>query len=215
MKRNLLFLLLVVSVTASAQQLRFGVVGGVDISTPSKYFDSRVGFHAGGKMEMDASFIGKGVFFDASLAMTQKPMKTTWALANYGDGYEETDIDLWGSQTLTPTYLQLNLHAGYKFSVGSGINLFVRGGPYAALGLFGNNTIKWQAFDGSRGTEKEGVFKNTLNRFDWGLGVSVGTNFLNHYQISIGHDWGLKSIGKGSGNSPKHRTFNFSFAYMF
>ena len=142
-------------------------------------------------------------------------MKNSWATGTYGVDTDLPSIEVSGSETLTPTYLQLSLHAGYKFSVGNAVSLFVKGGPYAAIGMFGNHKIKWETYDGMKGSDKEGVFKNTMNRFDWGLGFRVGTEFLNHYQISVGHDWGLKAFDKNSNLDIKHQTLTFSFAYMF
>lgn len=199
----------------SAQQLRYGVIGGLNVSMPSESYDGRVGFNIGAKMEMDAPFVGKGVFFDTSLMLSQKGMKNTWGNLTYGNADTPADIESWGSQTLNPTYMQLNVGAGYKFSVCRSVDFFVKGGPYAAVGVFGNNKITEETALVTKTNHKESVFKNEINRFDWGLGLSVGANLFNHYQVSVSHDWGLKDFSKSRLVNAKHRTLYFSLAYMF
>ncbi|MBP3726447.1 MAG: PorT family protein [Bacteroidaceae bacterium] len=214
MKRITIIALLAVTVTlsASAQELRYGVTAGADITLPGKQFDSRVGFHIGAKMEMGFPSIAEGLFLDATLSMTQKPMKGSWGISSYG---EIDPVYIEAEQTLTPTYLQLALQPAYRFGIGNGFGLFVKGGPYVATGIFGNSKVKWNASDGTHGSDKEGVFKHAMNRFDWGLGVAVGAEFGKHLQFTVGHDWGLKKLDKNGVSNLKHRVLSLSLAYMF
>lgn len=214
MKRITIIALLAVTVTlsASAQELRYGVTAGADITLPGKQFDSRVGFHIGAKMEMGFPSIAEGLFLDATLSMTQKPMKGSWGISSYG---EIDPVYIEAEQTLTPTYLQLALQPAYRFGIGNGFGLFVKGGPYVATGIFGNSKVKWNASDGTHGSDKEGVFKHAMNRFDWGLGVAVGAEFGKHLQFTVGHDWGLKKLDKDGVSNLKHRVLSLSLAYMF
>lgn len=217
MKRITIIALLAVTVTlsASAQELRYGVTAGADITLPGKHFDSRVGFHIGAKMEIGLPSIAEGLFLDATLSMTQKPMKNSWGFDTYGQNGDQAPVEGWGEQTLTPTYLQLALQPAYRFGIGNGFGLFVKGGPYVATGIFGNSKVKWNTSDGTHGSDKEGVFKHAMNRFDWGLGVAVGAEFGKHLQFTVGHDWGLKKLDKDGVSNLKHRVLSLSLAYMF
>ena len=214
MKRITIIALLAVTVTlsASAQELRYGATAGANITIPSEHFDSRAGFHIGAKMEMGFPSIAEGLFLDATLSMTQKPMKGSWGISSYG---EIDPVYIEAEQTLTPTYLQLALQPAYRFGIGNGFGLFVKGGPYVATGIFGNSKVKWNASDGTHGSDKEGVFKHAMNRFDWGLGVAVGAEFGKHLQFTLGHDWGLKKLDKDGVSNLKHRVLSLSLAYMF
>ena len=214
MKRITIIALLAVTVTlsASAQELRYGATAGANITIPSEHFDSRAGFHIGAKMEMGFPSIAEGLFLDATLSMTQKPMKGSWGISSYG---EIDPVYIEAEQTLTPTYLQLALQPAYRFGIGNGFGLFVKGGPYVATGIFGNSKVKWNASDGTHGSDKEGVFKHAMNRFDWGLGVAVGAEFGKHLQFTVGHDWGLKKLDKDGVSNLKHRVLSLSLAYMF
>lgn len=209
----ILGLLFAFSLSVSAQQMRFGVTGGMNVTSTSS-FDNQVGFRLGGKAELDASFIGKGFFFDASLLLSQKPLKAT-ADGNLYFREDEAVMPLHNYWKATPTYLELPIHFGYRFKVGDAVSLFVKGGPYVAFGVFGK-VKTWQTTDGVMVHDvKESAFKNWINRFDWGLGLRVGAEFLNHYQISVGHDWGLKGFEKAHPSSDKHRTYSISVSYMF
>lgn len=217
MKRITIIALLAVTVTlsASAQHLRYGATAGANITIPSEHFDSRVGFHIGAKMEIGLPSIAEGLFLDATLSMTQKPMKNSWGFDTYGQNGDLAPVEGWGEQTLTPTYLQLALQPAYRFGIGNGFGLFVKGGPYVATGIFGNSKVKWNTSDGTLGSDKEGVFKHAMNRFDWGLGVAVGAEFGKHLQFTVGHDWGLKKLDKDGVSNLKHRVLSLSLAYMF
>ena len=211
-KTIILTMLVILSLPVSAQQLRYGVLGGMNITNTS--YDSQIGYHFGAKVEMDAPFIREKVYFEAALMLSQKPLKTT------ADGYiydreNENTMNLSNSWKAIPTYLELPIHVGYRFKVGNDVSLFVKGGPYMALGVF-VKVKTWQTIDGAKvHNVKESVFKNHINRFDWGVGLRVGAEFLNHYQISIGHDWGLKDFEKNHPFSSKHRTFTLSVSYIF
>ena len=76
----LLSFALLVSAAASAQSLRYGITGGMnlanyamDVDNLSFNPDSRVGFRAGFRMEMDASsFIYDGFFFTGEVLISSK-----------------------------------------------------------------------------------------------------------------------------------------------
>ncbi|MBO5611415.1 MAG: hypothetical protein J5918_02335 [Prevotella sp.] len=48
--------------------------------------------------------------------------------------------------------------------------------------------------------------RNNQKRFDWGLGGNIGVELFNHYQLSVGYDWGLKEI-LGKYTCMKNKTF--------
>ena len=84
MKKFLPFFLftLLLSAAASAQELRWGITGAMNLSNYSMKVDdisidpsSRVGFRAGVRMEMDAPFIYDGFYFDGELTLSTKGAK--------------------------------------------------------------------------------------------------------------------------------------------
>lgn len=62
-----------------------------------------------------------------------------------------------------------------------------------------------------------------LKRFDLGLGFKAGVEYKNHYQLSIGYDFGLIDAYNKSKNEDdydvtgtlKNSNFKVSLAYMF
>ena len=73
---------LMASASVSAQNLRYGITGAMNLSNYAieiggvEYSpDSRVGFNAGFRMEMEAPFNYDGFYFDAALLLSSKGAK--------------------------------------------------------------------------------------------------------------------------------------------
>ena len=107
-------------------------------------------------------------------------------------------------------YLQIPVYAGYKASVGLGLNLLAGAGPYLAYGISGTD----EPF------QKNEMFK----RFDAGLSFIGGIQF-HKIQITLGYDLGLIDMMDASGwktlkdiaglSSITNQNIKVSFAYFF
>ena len=208
----LLSVALLLSAVVSAQGLRYGVTGGLNVSSfaingtgdKSLDSDSRMGFNVGFRVEAGAPFILDGFFFSGELLLSSKGAE--FNTAEDGDALKNI---------VRPYYLELPLHIGYRHTVGSSgnVSLFGSFGPYFAVGIGGKNKIEIDNV-----TEKFDTFGDDgLKRFDFGLGIRGGVHFYDHYQIFIGYDWGLIDIAKSNADGRKinNRNFYVGVAYMF
>ena len=129
---------LVATATISAQGLRYGITGAMNVANYAMEVegisfnpDSRIGFRAGFRMEMDAPFIYDGFYFDAELLLSSKGAK----VKGEDDGVAVKNI-------VRPYYLELPIHIGYRYMFGSGkVGIFGSFGPYIGVGLFGTNKL--------------------------------------------------------------------------
>ena len=107
----LLSFALLISAAVSAQDnIRYGVTGGVNVSSYSMHAagmsldaDSRVGFNVGFKVEMGAAFILDGFYFDGSLLVSSKG-------AEFNTSVDDEAI----KNIVRPYYLEIPLHIGYR-----------------------------------------------------------------------------------------------------
>lgn len=204
----LLSLILLFTATTRAQGLRYGITGAINFSNyaveaGSISYDpeSRIGFKAGFRMELDAPFIYDGFYFDMEALLSSRGAKV-----------EQVVEGQYMSNTLRPYYLEIPIHIGYRYNLGSTVNLFASFGPYFGVGLFGKNKF----FDGENTTKPDSFSSSGLKRFDFGLGVRGGVEMFNHYRIYLGYDWGVLDIAKGfNGGTVNSRNFYVGAAYMF
>ena len=210
MKKFLPFFLftLLLSATASAQELRWGITGAMNLGDYSMKVDdisidpsSRVGFRAGVRMEMQAPFIYDGFYFDGELTLSAKGAKL-----NTSSDDEVMKI------ISRPYYLEIPLHIGYRYMFGQGkVGVFGSFGPYFGVGIFGTNKVTV----GDVTTKPDTFSSDGLKRFDFGLGLRAGVAMFDHYRIYVGYDWGLINVAKQSGNRVNNRNFYVGAAYMF
>ena len=200
------------AICANAQEIKYGVTAGINFnSLSSNSNDARTGFHAGLKTEID---FNEKLYVNAGLMLTSKP----WGdLGITTPAWNKTDF--WNA---TPYYLEIPVHVGYKLPVAKNVKIFAEAGPYMAIGLFGSGKYTEKQYDEgfknlieSKTHDLEDPFKhNYQKRFDWGLGGNIGVELFNHYQLSVGYDWGLKEI-LGKNTSMKNKTFMISASYLF
>lgn len=199
---------LLCSASASAQKLRWGITGAMNLGDYSMKVDdisvdpsSRVGFRAGVRMEMEAPFIYDGFYFDGELALSAKGAKLDFS----------TDDEVM-KVTSRPYYLEIPLHIGYRYMFGQGkVGVFGSFGPYFGVGLFGTNKVTV----GDESSKPDVFSSDGLKRFDFGLGLRAGVDMFDHYRIYVGYDWGLVDVAKQSGSRINNRNFYVGAAYMF
>lgn len=204
----LISLLTLIATNSSAQGLRYGITGAMNISNYiieqgglSFEPDSRIGFKAGFRMEIDAPFITDGFYFDMEALLSSRGAKI-----------EQVIEGTYMSYTLRPYYLEIPIHLGYQYDLGPNLGFFASFGPYFDIGLFGTNKV----FDGVSDARPNSFSKSGVRRFDFGLGLRGGTQLFNHYRIYLGYDWGLLDIAKNfTGGTANSRNFYIGMSYMF
>ena len=211
MKRFILFSLIGIyfsSVLLSQEPVRFGIVGGMNVSkTSSSFFSSRIGFHIGAKAEINLSKSVNGLYFEPEALLSLKGGKVDWGNL--------------GSMSTNPYYLEIPLRIGYKYAVNDNFKLIGKAGPYLAYGLFGKEIDDY----GPDGTEKSDLFTGdyAMNRFDVGIGLSLGFEIQNKFQLFIGNDWGLVPLYETTysedeydlGSGAKNINLTISMAFLF
>lgn len=205
MKRIIIALLAVVAaVNVSAQELRWGVAGGLNFAWErtkaagvKMSSDSYIGFQAGAKAEMDfSSYLIDGFYLEGSLLYNLKGGSYSGSHSNLG-------------------YLQLPINLGYRLTFSGDVSLIGSLGPYFALGVLGKDVEKV-----SGAKVKTDVFGTRLQRFDFGLNYKLGVEVWNQWQFYLGLEHSLLNLAKkdlDGATLGKHRLVNFYIgtAYMF
>ena len=199
---------LVATATVSAQGLRYGITGAMNVANYAMEVegisfnpDSRIGFRAGFRMEMDAPFIYDGFYFDAEALLSAKGAK-----------FDSSSGENAASVISRPYYLEIPIHIGYRYMFGQGnVGIFGSFGPYFGVGLFGTNKVTVAGVE----SKPDAFSSDGLKRFDFGLGLRAGVAMFEHYRIYVGYDWGLIDVAKSSGNKINNRNFYVGASYMF
>ncbi len=200
-------LFLLIAAGSSAQGLRYGITGAMNVSNYAVEAggisydpESRLGFKAGFRMELDAPFITDGFYFDMEAL-----------LSSQGAKIEQVVEGTYMSNTVRPYYLEIPIHIGYRYDLGDNLGVFASFGPYFGIGLFGTNKV----FDGENTTKPDAFGDSGVKRFDFGLGLQGGVQLFSHYRIFLGYDWGLLDIAQEFGGTVNNRNFYFGMSYMF
>ena len=197
------------AVNSMAQELRFGVMGAMNVanysmSTDGLSFDtdSRIGFKAGIEMEIDAPFIYDGFYFDTGALISAKGAKMSTSVG-------DVNVD-WTSR---PYYLEIPMHIGYRYDLGSSgnVSLFGSFGPYVAVGMWGTDKVTMA----NESIKPDSFASDGLKRFDFGLGLRGGVRLFDHYRIFVGYDWGLINIAQDDDSTMNNRNFYVGASYMF
>lgn len=185
-----------------SDDVKFGIVAGVNFNNMSENLNSKTGYHVGVKTEIDLPQLSDGVYLEIAGLIASKGAK-------FDGGYEVGDINA--------TYLEVPIHLGYKYDINSDIKVIGNFGPYFGLGLFGkvkyDNYWKYEDEENTFGCE--GLIKN----FDFGLGFNLGVEFKEKYQFTLGYDFGLVNGNKiyhkrAVTNDLKNSNFKLTLAYI-
>ena len=199
-KLLILMVALLAAYNLSAQEMRYGITGGVNFANMHSSVsssDAYVGFNAGVKAEMDlSSVVADGFYADARALYSLKGGRWSGIHQNLG-------------------YLALPLNFGYRFNVAPSVNILAGVGPYFGLGILGKNVVK---AEGAK--VKTDLFGEGYKRFDFGLNYNVGVEMWNQWQFFLGFEHSLLNIAKSSIDGEgdiKVRPLNFYIgtAFMF
>ncbi|MDL2255253.1 PorT family protein [Parabacteroides sp. OttesenSCG-928-G06] len=199
--KKLISLFVVVVLTSFAfaanAQLRFGIKGGVNISTVS--FDKDIlstknvtGFHIGPMIEAIVPVLGVGI--DAAILYTQKGMEFE------GVDVLETKV---GNEVVKIDYLDVPIHLKWKIELPL-IKPYLATGPYLGFRLSKNEIFN--------NLEDQIKAKTFGLGWDFGAGVEV----LNHLQVGFNYGLGLTDNYKlGKESAGKNRGWMITAAIMF
>ena len=200
----------------------FIIKGGVNRANISVTDNGRVdeaktltSFHVGVGYDVP---IAAGLSFQPGLLYTGKGAKTQVGQPNENFYYKASS---------NPMYLELPLNLVAKIPLGATAKLFVGAGPYAAMGVGGQNKVDLQILGAQSTSNKDIVFTNDdpttaqeenygygkIKRFDYGLNAQAGFEF-SRVLVGANYGYGLTKINSGTDNTDndkgKHRVLSFS-----
>jgi len=193
MKKNvglLIGVLMMIAVLPASAQLRFGVKGGVNISTVHFSEDiidphNVTGFHIGPMLEATVPLLGVG--FETAVLYTQR-------------GLEYKD------QAMKVDYLDIPVHLKWKFGLPI-IKAYLATGPYFGFRVSGDKI--WNIPEKVSDQIKAKTFSS-------GWDIGVGAEVLNHLQVGVNYGLGFTNNytieGSGSG---KNRGWYLTAAILF
>ncbi len=189
-KFTVLVLLMALAAMPMNAKVKFGVKGGLNIS--SVHFNSDIidsdnitGFQIGPMIETTLPLVGVGV--DAAILYSQK-------------GWKLKDSD----ENLKSNYLDVPVNLKWKFGLPA-VKGYLAAGPYIGFRLGGDDFL-----DGLLGQVKEKTFAAGLN---FGAGVEL----VSHLQVGVNYGLGLTdnySISKYDVGS-KNRGWSITAAFLF
>lgn len=181
------------------EKVRLGVEAGMTVNTIKNYYndaDRKVGFDAG--LRVDVNFTDN-IYLGTGLQYMMKGVKSS------GEGWESK---------VNTGYLQIPIHVGYRYDFNETIGIFGEFGPFLAIGVNGQEKYEY-----GRHSEDYDVFgdpdEGYAKRFDMGLGLHVGCEIIQHWQVALGYDWGLIDMYKGPGDKVRNGSLRLGVAYMF
>ncbi|MDR1810564.1 MAG: porin family protein [Prevotella sp.] len=194
--KKILFTVVVFSLVAfSAQaQLRYGLKGGLNISSLSGEYDdylkSATGFYVGPTVELSIPVVGLGV--EGSVLYSQKGIKSKGG----------TDIDE------KISYIEVPVSLKYKLFDIPGLNKiltpFIDAGPYASLKISGD-------VPDIESAEEQVKAKS----FGAGLNFGIGAELLGKIQIRAGYQLGLTDNFSEGDYGLKDRTWQVGASILF
>ena len=168
-------LMAVVSFSAHAETPYWEAVAGLNLSTIDRSgVDFRPGFHAGIRGTWDIPKVTDGFYVNAATLLSFRGFKMD-------------------SISYNPFFLDIPVHAGYKYAMDDRFSLFAEAGPYVGIGLFGK-------------TEGYNVFSDEIGykRLDVGFGLHVGIEFNNKVSVSLGGDFGFLKVADDFDYKPRN-----------
>lgn len=104
-----------------------------------------------------------------------------------------------------PMYLQLPVHAAYKFDIAPSMRFVVEAGPYIAYGIGGK----------MKGDRKVDIFgDDKFKRFDFGLGAGIGLEY-KMIAVKAGYDFGLINVSDAKGVKARNQNAYLTLGYRF
>lgn len=180
------------TVLPAQAQLKFGVKGGLNITSLSLSkdivnSDNRTGFFIGPMAEFTLPIVGLGV--DAAVLYSQ-------SRAQMNNGNDAIADNL--------KSLEVPINLKWTFGLGSLASGFIAAGPQFGWNV-GNSTFYEEVIQ----------LKNNFTTFN----VGVGAKFLRHFQAGVNYNFSLGKVGQIIDDENllkiKRKTWQISVAYLF
>lgn len=214
MKKILLTVMtLVVCVSLHGQQVRFGVKGGLQMSSLGDY-DYPLGEWEDAELENKLGLYA-GIFSHIYLTKNLG-LETGLFYAQLGGREKENDFDERYEIKANPSYLQVPLSVFYQFNLPKQIRVYPSLGVYGGYGLAGKMKAEGNVYAVDI-TSSEDYFDVFANRFDFGgtAGIQIGTK---RFLIGASYDYGLVKVNKEETpyrDNAFNRNVRFSIGYFF
>jgi hypothetical protein len=212
MKKILLSLLLsVLSLSAIAQNLEFGVKGGVNFvktNIPSQYKDDPL---VSGKTLTTFSVAAFMDFKFGNFSYQPAVSFTGKGRQVFYKGQEADGIDVTEKNNLY--YLQVPMNIIYRLPITMG-NLYAGVGPYVAVGLLGKTKYITSATTETHNI-KFGNNETDIKSTDFGADIIAGLKLKNGLLIGLNYDLGLTNISNNKGDNIKNRVLGVSAGFVF
>ena len=198
---------------------------GMNISTLQNHpYNTKAGAMMGARADYMLPH-AHGAYLTAGLDWTMKGGKLSH-LTPVGTGPVQT-MDATSKYNLH--YLEIPIRAGFRYNFSESIGVYGEVGPYFAIGVGGRRKMSIDG-DGAavRAAEDNNTYKafvddvshENFQRWDAGLGIRVGVEYNEHYNLMFGCDWGLTDMYRDNYRDtfftqngfrlPKVHNFNFS-----
>lgn len=193
-KSAILFVIFIMTTVAGYSQIRFGIRGGVNISSVSGdnidsfIEDNLTGFQVG----PTAEWLFNGSFgFEGALLYSEKGIK-----------FKDRSKNKTG-------YLDLPVGVKWRFNVTENVKPFIDAGPYISFKISGDDN-----FDGIK---DDVVDQWKAKNFAAGLHFGAGVELIKFLQVKVNYGLGLTDNYKASDGeySVKDRTWSLSTAIYF
>lgn len=175
----------------------FMMLGGMTVSNfrmndvVNNGMDPKVGFDLGVRAEYVLPQCG-GVFINGGVEYKMKGARERIP------GAIDDMVGLDATWVARPMYLTIPIHVGYRYDVLEELGLYADFGPYFAVGTNGKTRLK---FDDFSADDVHQFFRNESNpnfldvqRWDFGLGFRLGTEYAHHYNFQLACDWGITNM---------------------
>ena len=169
----------------------------IDAQGHTQKFDGKIGVNLGFKFEYMLPN-AKGTYINAGIDWTQKGARKKFidtATDVNGDHGTPKVNHKWQAH-----YLELPIHAGYRYNINEKFGVYGEIGPYFAIGVTGKNRFKPtdDMYEDSHtmffGKKFDDLNKKAIQRFDCGFGFRIGGEYNNQYSFNLAYDFGFTDI---------------------
>jgi hypothetical protein len=186
MKKLSLIILVLISISTYAQNIRVGFTSGISVANfrvklgdDSEKFDPKVGFTTGILLDIPA---GRHFSIQPALNFVQKGMKE-----------KQTLMGVTIKSSMNVNYVEVPLNFLYNSRRKAG-NFFAGGGPSFAIGVSG----KYKFNDGTNNVNEDVKFgdsdEDDMKSFDLGANIIAGFSMNNGLMFALNYNAGLNNL---------------------
>ena len=215
MRKTILLLALAAAPFLAISQVKFGVQGGFTFSRPDMQFKF-LNLNTSHKLgPMAGAMVGINLGESNFSLMQEFNYVFKGAKISGTDNTTGTPISISGKQTTR--YIEFPLNVLYYLDAGNG-HFFFGGGPYAAIGLNGKNSITYQMSNAPEVEETDitfGTGPSQFKKWDFGFQGLIGYKLGYGSYVKAYYSHGVSNLGNISDVNYFNRYFGLSFGYFF